>query len=40
MNYRRLVLMVPLVGLVALGAIAGESNIDTKLARKAPLRDR
>lgn len=40
MNYRRLILMVPLVGLVAFGAIAGESKIDKKLAKEAPLFER
>ncbi len=40
MNYRQLVLMVTLVGLVAQGAIAGESKIDRKLAKKAPLFER
>ena len=38
MNYRQLVLMVPLVGLVASGVIAEE--IDEKLAREAPLFER
>ena len=37
MNYRRLVLMLTLVGCTAIGAIAGESEIDKKLAREAPL---
>ena len=40
MNYRRLILMVTLVGLVAFGAIAGESKIDKKLAKEAPLFER
>jgi len=40
MNYRQL-LMVPLVGLVASGVIAGEMDeIDKKLAREAPLFER
>ena len=38
MNYRQLILMVPLVGLVASGVIAEE--IDEKLAREAPLFER
>ena len=40
MNYRRLVLMVTLVGCTAIGAIADESKTDKKLVRKAPLRER
>jgi hypothetical protein len=40
MNTRRLVLMAALVGLVASGATAGESKIDKKLAKKAPLFER
>ena len=41
MNYRQLVLMVPLVGLVASGVIAEElDEIDKKLAREAPLFER
>ena len=40
MNYRRLVLMAAFLGLVASGAMAGESKIDTKLATKAPLFER
>ena len=40
MHYRQLVLMVTLVGLVAQGAIAGESKIDKTLAKKAPLFER
>ena len=40
MSYRRLILMVSLVGLVALGAIAGETDIDKTLAKEAPLFDR
>ena len=39
-NYRRLILMVSLVGLVAFGAIADESKIDKKLAKEAPLFER
>lgn len=38
MNYRQLISMAPLVGLVASGVIAGE--IDEKLAREAPLFER
>ena len=38
MNYRQILLMVPLVGLVASGVIAEE--IDEKLAREAPLFER
>ncbi|MDP6630584.1 MAG: DUF6055 domain-containing protein [Kiritimatiellia bacterium] len=40
MDCRRLVLVVALVGCTALGAIAGESKIDKKLAKKAPLFER
>jgi len=41
MNYRLLVLMVALVGLVASGVIAGEMDrIDKKLAKEAPLFER
>ena len=40
MNDSRLVLLVALAGLVAQGAIAGESKIDEKLAREAPLFER
>ena len=40
MNYRQLVVMMTLLGLVAQGAIAGESKIDKKLAKKAPLFER
>ncbi|MFC1601086.1 DUF6055 domain-containing protein [Candidatus Sumerlaeota bacterium] len=40
MYYRQLVLMVTLLGLVAQGAIAGESKIDKKLAKEAPLFER
>jgi hypothetical protein len=40
MNYRKLLLMVPLVGLLAPGAIAEESKIDKKLAKEAPLFER
>jgi hypothetical protein len=40
MNYRKLILMVPLVGLVAQGAVADESEIDKKLAKEAPLFER
>ena len=40
MNTRQLVLMAALVGLVAQGAIAGESKIDKTLAKKAPLFER
>ena len=41
MNYRRLIVMVPLVGLVASGVIAGEMDkIDKKLAAEAPLFER
>ena len=40
MNYSRLVLMVTLLGLVGQGAIAGESKIDKKLAKEAPLFER
>ena len=36
MSCRRLILMATLVGLVVPGAIAGESKIDKKLAKKAP----
>ncbi len=40
MNYRKLLLMPTLVGLVAQGAIADESEIDKTLAREAPLFER
>ena len=40
MSCQRLILMATLVGLVAQGAIVGESKIDKKLARKAPLFER
>ncbi len=40
MSCRRLILMATLVGLVVPGAIVGESKIDKKLARKAPLFER
>ena len=40
MNYRRLILMVTLVGCTALGAIADESKTDKKLAKEAPLFER
>jgi hypothetical protein len=40
MNYRRLVSVVTLVACTALGAIAGESKIDKKLAKEAPLFER
>ena len=40
MNYRQLVVMMPLVGLIAQGAIADESKIDKKLAKEAPLFER
>ena len=40
MNYRRLILMVSLLGLVVPGAIAGETDIDKKLAKEAPLFER
>ena len=41
MSYRRLILMVSLVGLVASGVIAGEMDeIDKKLAKEAPLFER
>ncbi|MCP4829576.1 MAG: hypothetical protein GY889_11960, partial [Proteobacteria bacterium] len=40
MNYKPLILMVPLVGLLAQGAIADESKIDEKLAKEAPLFER
>jgi hypothetical protein len=40
MNYRQLVVMMTLLGLVAQGAIAGESKIDKKLAKEAPLFER
>ncbi|MFC1601677.1 hypothetical protein ACFL34_04955 [Candidatus Sumerlaeota bacterium] len=40
MSYRRLILMVSLVGLVVPGAIAGESKIDKKLSKEAPLFER
>ena len=38
MNYRQLIVMVPLVGLLASGVIAEE--LDEKLAREAPLFER
>ena len=41
MNYRQLILMGPLVGLVASGVIAEElDEIDKKLAKEAPLFER
>ena len=40
MSCRRLILMATLVGLVVPSAIAGESKIDKKLAKKAPLFER
>ena len=40
MNYRKLLLMPTLAGLVAQGAIADESEIDKKLAKEAPLFER
>ena len=40
MNYRQRIVMVTLVGLVAQGAIAGESKADKILAKKAPLFER
>jgi hypothetical protein len=40
MNYRQLILMMTLLGLLAQGAIAGESKSDKILAKKAPLFER
>ena len=40
MSCRRLILMATLVGVVVPGAIAGESKIDKKLSKKAPLFER
>ncbi|MDP6630272.1 MAG: DUF6055 domain-containing protein [Kiritimatiellia bacterium] len=40
MNYRQLILIMTLLGLVGQGVIAGESKIDKKLAREAPLFER
>jgi len=40
MTTKQLILIMPLLGLLALGAIAGESKIDKTLAREAPLFER
>jgi hypothetical protein len=40
MNYRQLIVLITLLGLVAQGAIAGESKTDKKLAKEAPLFER